>query len=98
MLAINRTARVIGRINLLINSINTINIIKLKGVPLGTKCDSIFFVFFSHPYSINLTHNGREVERVSNMCLVDVKINGSIPIELLIIIIINNGKNMFEEK
>jgi orotate phosphoribosyltransferase-like protein len=38
MFAISRIAKVIGRIKILIDSINTINGIKTTGVPLGTKC------------------------------------------------------------
>lgn len=37
MLAINRIAKVMGRIKILIDSINTIKGIKMTGVPLGTK-------------------------------------------------------------
>ena len=38
MLAINRTARVRGRIKRLIDSMSTIRGIKAGGVPRGTKC------------------------------------------------------------
>lgn len=49
ILAINRTAKVKGRIILLINSIKTMNIIRLNGVPLGIKWDNMFFVFLIQP-------------------------------------------------
>lgn len=38
MLAIKRMAKVIGRIKILIDSINTIKGINTTGVPLGTRC------------------------------------------------------------
>lgn len=41
ILAVNRTANVPGRITLLINSIYTINGIKIGGVPCGIKCLNI---------------------------------------------------------
>jgi len=41
ILAVNRIVNVIGRITLLIDSINTINGIKILGVLCGTKCVNI---------------------------------------------------------
>lgn len=38
ILAVNRIANVIGRIIFLIDSMHTINGIKIDGVPWGTKC------------------------------------------------------------
>ena len=42
-LAPNRNPKVIGRINFLINSINTINLIRKIGVPIGVKWTILFF-------------------------------------------------------
>jgi hypothetical protein len=62
--AVSRTDRVIGRIRFLTNSINTINIINELGVPWGTKCDSIMFVFFTQPNMINLIQNVNEIGKL----------------------------------
>lgn len=47
--AVNRTAKVPGRIILLIVSIQTIKGIKTPGVPWGTRCINICWVWFNHP-------------------------------------------------
>lgn len=73
MFAVRRTASVPGRIRLLIVSITTINGISMVGVPCGTRCSNIWFVFLIHPNSINLTHSGRASVSVSVRCLVLVK-------------------------
>ncbi len=91
--AINRTAKVNGRIILLVNSIKTINIIKLNGVSVGTRWESIFLVFLIHPKRIKLTHKGRAIDNVINIWLVEVKIKGINPKELLNMIRKNKGKN-----
>ena len=44
--AVRRTARVPGRIRLLIVSIITINGINIVGVPWGTKCSNMWFVSY----------------------------------------------------
>lgn len=44
ILAVNRTARVRGRIIFLIVSIKTMKGIRMGGVPWGTKCVNIFCV------------------------------------------------------
>jgi hypothetical protein len=44
MFAVNRTAKVPGRIILLTVSMHTINGIKAAGVPCGTRCSNIWFV------------------------------------------------------
>jgi hypothetical protein len=74
ILADSRTAKVPGRIILLIVSINTINGIRTEGVPCGTKCANICFVLLIHPNIIKLSHKGRAKERVSVIWLVLVKI------------------------
>ncbi len=98
MLAIRRTANVNGRIILLISSINTINIIRLNGVPEGTKWESIFFVLIIHPYKIKLIHNVKATGNVISIWLVDVKMNGNRPKELFNINTKNRGKNIITAK
>jgi hypothetical protein len=56
--AVNRTARVPGRMIFLTVSIHTMNGIKAAGVPCGTRCSNMWFVLLIHPNNINLTHNG----------------------------------------
>lgn len=96
ILAVNRTAKVPGRIILLIVSIHTIKGINTLGVPWGTKWVNIWFVWLIHPYNINDIHNGRANLRVIIKCLVLVKIYGKRPIKLLKRIIENNEINRRE--
>lgn len=49
ILAVNRTAKVPGRIILLIVSIKTIKGIKIVGVPWGIRWINICCVLFNHP-------------------------------------------------
>jgi len=74
MLAINRIARVIGRIKILIDSINTIKGIKITGVPLGTKWAKETPGEVTHPYATIPTQ--RVIDNLSGRirCLVGVKI------------------------
>lgn len=74
MFAVKRTASVPGRIRFLMVSMITMNGINMVGVPWGTKCSNMWFVFLIHPNSINLTHRGRANVSVSVRCLVLVKI------------------------
>lgn len=67
--AANRTANVPGRITLLIVSIKTINGIRTKGVPCGTKWANICWVWFNHPNIINVTHRGRDKDKVITIWL-----------------------------
>lgn len=69
MFAANRIARVPGRITFLIVSINTINGIKIKGVPWGTKWVNMFWVVLIQPNSINVSQKGSDSDRVITMCL-----------------------------
>jgi len=46
MLAVSRTHSVIGRMILLVSSIRTIKFIRARGVPWGSKWESMCFVFF----------------------------------------------------
>lgn len=63
-LAVNRTHNVMGRIIFLTSSISTINIINAEGVPWGTRCVNIWFVFFVHPNIISPNQNVKERGRV----------------------------------
>jgi len=72
--AVNRTARVPGRIKLLIVSMTTMNGISIVGVPWGTKCSNMWLVFLIHPYNIKVIHKGSAKVRVRVKCLVLVKI------------------------
>lgn len=49
MFAVNRMARVPGRIIFLMVSIHTIKGIRTGGVPCGTKCANICMVLLIHP-------------------------------------------------
>jgi hypothetical protein len=64
ILAANRTARVPGRIILLIVSMQTIKGIRTGGVPWGTRWANMCCVWLIHPYSINLIHRGKAKARV----------------------------------
>jgi hypothetical protein len=96
MFAVSRTAKVPGRIKLLIVSIMTINGINIVGVPCGTKCSNMWFVFFIHPNNINLSHIGRARVNVRVRCLVLVKIYGNNPKKLFVRIIRNRDVKMNE--
>lgn len=80
MFAINRILKVNERIMFLIISINTINLIKGIGVPLGTKWANILFVKFIHPKIKNPSHKGKAIVKFIVMCLLGVKIFGNSPI------------------
>jgi len=64
MLAHKRTDKVIGRIIFETNSINTIKFIKIKGVPIGTRWDNIFFVLLYQPKIIKENQNIKEIGKV----------------------------------
>jgi len=49
MLAVSRTHSVIGRMILLVSSIRTIKFIRARGVPWGSKWESMCFVFLVQP-------------------------------------------------
>ena len=70
-----------------------------EGVPIGTWWINIWSVFFSHPISIKLNHNGIDIVIVKVICLELVKIYGNNPIKLINIIIMNklkkNNKKIF---
>jgi hypothetical protein len=73
MFAISRTAKVRGRITLLIDSISTMKGIRAPGVLWGTRCANIWFVMLNHPNIMKASHRGRDRAMVSAMCLEDVK-------------------------
>ena len=96
ILAANRTARVNGRIRLLVSSIKTIRGISPPGVPKGTKCLSILWGVFNQPALIWPSHKGRAIPTVKIKWLVAVKIYGKRPIKLFnpIIPIMVTGKRV----
>jgi hypothetical protein len=96
MFAVSRTAKVSGRMRLLIVSIITINGINIVGVPCGTKCSNMWFVFLIHLNSINLSHIGRTRVSVRVRCLVLVKMYGNNPKKLFVRIIRNRDVRMNE--
>lgn len=71
--AVNRIARVPGRIIFLIVSIHTINDINIEGVPWGTRWINMCCVFINHPYTIKVNQRGRANEKVITIWLVLVK-------------------------
>ena len=74
ILAVNRIVKVIGRIIFLIDSIRTINGIKIPGVPWGIIWINICCELLIHPYIINLNHKGKEIDKDKVKWLVLVKI------------------------
>jgi len=74
--AVSRTHKVIGRITFLTSSIITINIIKIEGVPWGTKWDNIWFVFFAQPNIIVDNQNNKDKGSVMTKWEVAEKICG----------------------
>ena len=97
MLAAKRTARVPGRIILLIVSIITINGIKAAGVLWGTRWANICFEWLIQPNNIKESHNGAASVRVKIKCLELVKIYGNSPKKLLDTIIKNRAMNLSVE-
>ena len=94
--AANRTAKVPGRITFLMVSISTINGIRTKGVPWGTKWANICWVWFSHPNTINVIHRGSDNDKVITICLDLVNTYGRRPKKLLNTINLNKLTNNIE--
>jgi len=65
---------------------------------VGTRWDSIFFVFLIQPNIRKLNHKGRARDKVMSIWLVGVKIKGNSPKELFNIIKKNKGKNRASAK
>ena len=59
MFAVRRTASVPGRIRVLIVAMITMKCVSMVGVPWGTRCSNVWFVFLILPNNINLTHSGK---------------------------------------
>lgn len=93
ILAVNRMAKVPGRIRFLVVSIITRNGKSKLGAPCGTKWANIWVVLLIHPKIINLIHIGSLSARVNTICLDLVKIYGNSPKKLFIIIKVNNLVN-----
>ncbi len=90
MFAANRIERVKGRMMFLIVSMITINGMRIVGVLLGIRWISILDVLNVHLWAIIPSHRGRASVRVMDMCLVAVKMKGSRPKALFIIITMNS--------
>lgn len=82
MLAVSRIDRVIGRIINLINSIRTMNGIKIVGVFEGVRCVNMWLVKLIQPNNIILIHKIRERDIQNLIWLDDVKMYGKRPIKL----------------
>ena len=79
ILALSRTARVNGRITLLVSSMSTINGIRAPGVFIGTKClRKSPRASVNHP-DITAIHRNKERLKVITPLLVGVKTYGSNP-------------------
>ena len=91
--ALNRIAKVHGRIKFLIVSINTIKGIKTFGVPWGTKWINILLKFLIQPNNINEIHKIIENVNEKIKWLDEVKIYEYNPIKLFNIIIKNKEIN-----
>lgn len=74
MLAVNRIAKVPGRMILLIDSTITRNGRRILGAPCGTKWANICVVFFNQPCNIRANQRGRLKAKVNTICLEQVKI------------------------
>jgi hypothetical protein len=83
ILAASRTDKVIGRIILLIISINTIKGINGAGVPIGTRCARKSVMLLIILNIMKLTQKGRAKDKVMARWLVDVKVNENKPKVLL---------------
>lgn len=82
ILAVNRIESVIGRMIKLINSIKTINGIKIDGVFEGVRCVNIWLVKLIQPNNIILIHKINDNDKQNLICLDEVKIYGKRPIKL----------------
>lgn len=69
ILADKRTARVSGRMIILIDSIITIKNINPIGQPKGTKCLKRLFIWCIAPYNIILVHNNNLKENETEIWL-----------------------------
>lgn len=74
--AVSRTDRVIGRIMFLVSSISTIRGIRGIGVPIGTKCASLFLVFIIKKNIIDPLQTDRAIGKFTEICAVGPKVEG----------------------
>lgn len=81
-MAVNRIDRVIGRIISLINSIITINGIKIVGVFEGVRWVNIWLEKLIQPNNIILIHRINDKDIQNLIWLEDVKIYGKRPMKL----------------
>jgi len=90
MLAVNRTDKVIGRIKILIDSINTIKFIKKTGVPCGTRWIKNLFVFLNIPKIKVLIHRVIAKNKLRVTCDVLGKFWGNKAMLFIMKIMVNN--------
>lgn len=93
MLAVSRTAKVMGRISSLIVSMITIRGINGAGVPWGVRWVIRSFVYLMMEKVIIPIHNDEEKDKVNLRWLVGVKMYGNSPIILFTIMIKNIEMN-----
>lgn len=72
--AVNRTARAIGRIIFLVNSINTIKGISIFGVPEGTRWANIDLFKFIHKNKIIDNQIGNDNVKEKERCAEEQKV------------------------
>jgi hypothetical protein len=94
MFAVKHTATIDGRIRLLVVFRITVNLINISGVPCGTSCYNVWFMFLIHQNGKNHVHNGSARVNVSVRCLFLVKVYGPSPRKLFIKIVRNNEVEM----
>ena len=69
------------------------HLIKIVGVPIGTKWQNIWFVLFKNPNKIKVNQRGKAKLRENTKCLDLVKIYGNNPRKLLSRMKINKEQN-----
>jgi len=87
--AVRRTHNVIGRIRFLIISIITIKDTKAVGVPCGTRCVNMWFVFLVQPNIRIVAHIANDMGSVIVMWDVKEKMFGNKAIKFIIRIVVN---------
>lgn len=87
--AVSRTHKVMGRIKFLVSSIRTMNLMRATGVPCGTKCASMWFVFLIQPNRLMVNHLSKARGRVTTRCEVKEKICGNRAVAFIIKIMVN---------
>jgi hypothetical protein len=95
--AASRKDSVSGRTKTLVVSINTKNGFNQSGAPSGRKWAVDFLGLCVNLDTINLSHKGSPIIKVKIRCLEDLKMYGTKPIRLIIIIITNKEETIVEK-